>query len=66
MSYEFVYTPRTLRPCLCKIRDERDYPVICSAIVDDVDVFVTGDKDFDDLGLDRPEIVSPAEFLERY
>jgi hypothetical protein len=43
-----------------------DYPVLYSAITEDVDIFVMGDKDFDGLGLEKPEILSPAEFLERH
>jgi hypothetical protein len=31
-----------------------------------VDVFITGDRDFDGLGLEKPEIISPAGFLEKY
>lgn len=32
----------------------------------DVDVFVTGDSDFNDVYIEKPEIVTPAEFVERY
>jgi len=66
LSYELVYTPAKPRPGLLEIRDERDYPVLYTAITEDVDVFVTGDKDFDELELKRPEIISPAGFLEKY
>lgn len=34
--------------------------------MEDIDVFVTGDKDFLVLDVDMPEIVTMAEFLERY
>ncbi len=47
-------------------RDEDDYPVLYSAVAEDVDVFVTGDRDFEDVDLDRPEILTPAQFLEKY
>lgn len=66
LPYELVYTPAQPKPGLFEIRDERDYPVLYSAITGDVDVFVTGDKDFDELELERPEIISPAGFLEKY
>ena len=56
----------TSRTGLFDIRDEMDYPVLYSAITEDVDIFVMGDKDFDGLGLEKPEILSPAEFLERH
>jgi hypothetical protein len=37
-----------------------------SAITEDVDVFITGDRDFDGLNLEKPEILNPAGFLEKY
>ena len=66
LSSKLVYTPVYPKPGLFEIRDERDYPVLYSAIIEDVDVFVTGDKDFDGLALERPEIISPARFLEKH
>jgi putative PIN family toxin of toxin-antitoxin system len=62
---ELVYTPKRPKPGLFEIRDEKDYPVLYSAITEDVDVFITGDRDFDGLGLEKPEIISPAGFLEK-
>ena len=35
-------------------------------IIEDVDVLITGDKDFSDIVIEKPEIVTPAEFVERY
>lgn len=66
MSFELVYTPKELEPGLFEIRDPKDYPVLYTAIIEDVDVLVTGDKDFAEAGVERPEIVTPAEFMERY
>ena len=48
------------------IRDEKDYPIMASAIIADVDVLITGDKDFKDIDLDRPEILSILEFTKKY
>jgi putative PIN family toxin of toxin-antitoxin system len=67
MSYESEYTPQRLpEHHLFKIRDAKGEKVLYSAITADVDVLITGDKDFFDLGLARPEIMSPAEFIERF
>jgi putative PIN family toxin of toxin-antitoxin system len=66
LPYELVYTPKQPKPGLFEIRDEKDYPVLYSAITEDVDVFITGDRDFDGMGLEKPEIISPAGFLEKY
>ena len=66
LPYELVYTPRHIQSGLFPLRDEDDYPVLYSAVAEDVDVFVTGDRDFEDVDLDRPEILTPAQFLEKY
>jgi len=39
---------------------------LVSTIVSDVDILITGDKDFTVLEIERPEILSPSEFSERY
>lgn len=66
LSYELVYTPLHPAEGLFTIRDSKDYPVLYTAIVEDVDILITGDKDFQNLGLETPEILTPAEFLEKY
>jgi predicted nucleic acid-binding protein len=48
------------------IRDKKDYPVMASAIIADVDVLITGDKDFDDVDVERPEIMNIIEFIKSY
>ncbi len=50
-------------PEMCDIKDS---PILATAIMESIDVFVTGDKDFLVLDVDIPEIVTMAEFLERY
>ena len=66
MSFEYVYTPDEIDQELFEIRDVKDYPVLFTAIIEDVDVLITGDKDFSDIVIENPEIVTPAEFVERY
>ena len=66
LPYELVYTPKQPKPGLFEIRDEKDYPVLYSALAESVDIFITGDKDFDGLDLEKPEIISPAGFLDKY
>jgi len=66
MSYEFVYTPNEINETLFEIRDANDYPVLYTAIVEDVDVFITGDKDFACIKVDKPEILTPADFRSKY
>lgn len=66
MSYEYVYTPDMLNETLFEIRDVKDYPVLYTAILEDVDILVTGDNDFGDVKVEKPEILTPAEFVDKY
>jgi putative PIN family toxin of toxin-antitoxin system len=67
LSYEIAYTPTEIDPDIYpKIRDKKDYPILASAIIADVDVFITGDKDFGGLDLERPEIMTISEFEGKY
>ena len=66
MSYELVYTPRVMDQTLFEIRDPKDCPVLYTAIIEDVDILITGDKDFAEIQVERPEICTPVEFMRRY
>ena len=66
LPYELVRTPIQPEPDLFEIRDAKDYPVLYSAIIGNADIFITGDSDFHELGLDKPEIITTAEFLDKY
>ncbi len=66
MSYELVYTPKEMEPGLFEIRDEKDYPVLYTAITEDVDILITGDKDFSEIEIERPDILTPTEFIAQY
>ena len=64
VPFELCYTPEDIDEGLFDIRDKKDYPVL--AITDNVDVFITGDKDFAAIDIEKPEILTPAQFLEKY
>lgn len=64
--YTLVYSPSEVEEKLFEIRDENDYIILHTAIIDDVDVLITGDKDFKDVDIERPEIYTPSEFLEKF
>jgi putative PIN family toxin of toxin-antitoxin system len=64
--FEMVYTPKEIVPQLFHIRDEKDYPVLYTAMLEDVDILITNDKDFFGIELERPEILTPIQFLEKY
>jgi len=61
LSFEMAYTPEW-NDNMPNIRDEKDKPVLASAITADVDILITGDKDFSCVEIERPEILTPSEF----
>ncbi|MEG9430325.1 MAG: putative toxin-antitoxin system toxin component, PIN family [Christensenellaceae bacterium] len=66
LSFELVYTPDNISDKTAEIRDEKDYPILYSAIIEDVDVLLTGDKDFKAVNIEKPKILTPAEFLKSF
>lgn len=66
LGYELVYTPRKMKGGLFHIRDMNDYPVLYTAVAENADILITGDKDFGGMDLEKSEILTPAEFIERY
>ena len=52
MNYEYVYTPDIIDETLFEIRDIKDYPVLYTAILEDVDILVAGDSDFNNVDVD--------------
>lgn len=46
------------------IRDAKDQPILNAAIVADVDIILTGDKDFLCLDMEHPKCLTAAQFLE--
>ena len=66
-SYELVYTPLKIKnEEYPNIRDKDDLPILASAINSDVDIIVTGDKAFFELNIEKPEILLPEEYLQKY
>ena len=64
--FNLVYSPTSVENKLFNIRDKDDYIILHTAIIENVDVFITGDNDFDDVEIERPEIMNAREFIERY
>jgi len=67
LQYTLIHTPSVdILDAGIAIRDEKDYPILASAVIADVDVFITGDKDFGEVALERPEILTISEFERKY
>ena len=47
------------------ISDPKDAPILNAAILEDVDIVISGDRHFLSLGLERPEVLTAAQYLER-
>ena len=65
-AYDLVYSPINVETKLFEIRDDDDYIILHTAIIENVDIFITGDKDFMDVKIERPEIMTTNTFLEKY
>ncbi len=66
LPFELIHTPKNIDVGnFPSVRDQKDSPILVTAITENVDVFVTGDKDFLVLDIDTPLILTMAEFLER-
>lgn len=66
IPYEIEYTPKNIPDKKeLEIRDENDKAILYSAIIANVDIFITGDKDFDNVDIEKPEIMSASEFLDK-
>ena len=67
LPFETEFTPHILpKHMFFNIRDPKDEKILYSAITADVDILITGDKDFLELEIARPEILTPSEFMEQY
>jgi len=66
-ALEVVRTPVQDLEIEEKIRDISDRPILRAAIAANVDVIITGDKDFLESGIAKPRIMTATEYLnERY
>ena len=48
------------------IRDIDDMPILANAIESNVDIFITGDKDFDEIKIKKPKIINPRKYVDEY
>jgi putative PIN family toxin of toxin-antitoxin system len=66
VSFTLVYSPHAVPQGLFQIRDISDAPILYTAIIEGIDVLITGDKDFDEIDLEKPTIMTIAEFEKEY
>lgn len=64
--FKTIDSPIIIQNELFNIRDKDDYIILHTAIISDMDIFITGDKDFKNIKIEKPEIMEAREFLEKY
>lgn len=60
-SYEVVENTTTCKQKV-NIRDPKDVPIIVGAINGQVELLITGDKDFDNVEIPNIKIIKPSEY----
>jgi len=67
LNFEQIETPKHFnKSSYPEIRDKKDLPILVSAILGKVDILISGDKDFLEVVLEKPKIISPREFFNSY
>lgn len=61
LSYELIPSVAHAEKLM---RDSKDQPILNAAILYDIDIILTGDKDFLCLEIERPKCMTAAQFLE--
>jgi predicted nucleic acid-binding protein len=64
LSVNFVECPSDEYESEGKIRDVKDRPILRVALSADVDAILTGDKDFLEADVDKPQMITAAEFMQ--
>ena len=64
LSYKVI--PAIQKSPSPKIRDPKDQPILNAAILNNIDIILTGDKDFLALNLTHPKCMTIAEFRKSY
>jgi len=66
LSFTLAYSPQTVPEGLFEIKDESDAPVLYTAILEGVDILVSGDRVFDEVDVERPAIMTVAQYRAVY
>lgn len=67
LPFELVHTPKDFNTGkFPTVREVKDFPILATAIMENVGVLVTGDKDLRIVEIEYPEIMTMSEFVEKY
>jgi len=62
LGYSLVAAPRTISS---NIADPKDAPILNAAVLENVDLIISGDNHFLKLDMERPKVLTPTQFLNR-
>jgi putative PIN family toxin of toxin-antitoxin system len=60
LSYEIVIAPREASKI---IKNPKDAPILNSAIIENIDYLISGDRHFLSLAIEQPKILAPSTYL---
>ena len=67
LPFELIHTPKELNTEeFPHVRDSKDFPILATAMMENIDILVTGDKDLRVIEVEYPEIMTMGEFIEKY
>jgi putative PIN family toxin of toxin-antitoxin system len=66
LSFTAYKTPKVSPLKNVSIRDNEDYDILFSAIKSKVDIFLTGDKDFMECGVQKPRMMTLNDFENEF
>ena len=61
LTYELILAPEAPQKL---ISDPKDAPILNAAIIENVDIIISGDKHFLSLDLERPKVLTVAMYLD--
>jgi putative PIN family toxin of toxin-antitoxin system len=66
LKYELVRYEIKANEIFPKIRDNKDIPLLVSAIESKVNLLLTGDKDFEEIEMENLKIMNPRKYIDEY
>ncbi|MCL1987921.1 MAG: putative toxin-antitoxin system toxin component, PIN family [Firmicutes bacterium] len=66
LKYTLLETPLGMPKNYLDMRDSDDIPILWTAVVNKMDILITGDKDFTDIVIKKPKIMIMSTFAEKY
>ena len=65
-QYIFLSSKKYNHPIKTNIRDIKDQAILNIAINANVDIILTGDKDFLSLNINKPQIMTARDYFEKF